>query len=37
MILKENLCEMPNCENKAERLTPTLKICRDCYQIQYRS
>ncbi len=37
MILKENLCEMPNCNGKAERLTRALKMCIDCYQNQYKS
>jgi hypothetical protein len=41
MILIEDKCEMPGCENKAEKITATeskiIQVCGDCYQAKYKS
>jgi hypothetical protein len=40
MIAIEDKCEMPDCSNKAEKLTSTetkfIQICGDCYQDKYK-
>ena len=37
----DNKCEMPNCDNKAKRLTSTeskiIEICDNCWHKIYRS
>ena len=41
MMSKEDRCETPGCENKAEKLTSTetkyIQVCGDCYQEKYKS
>jgi|688.fasta_scaffold29875_7 hypothetical protein len=40
MIAIEDKCEMPDCSNKAEKLTSTetkfIQVCGDCYQAKYK-